>query len=371
MLTFRLFRIFVVLPAFVATLFLTPLFSEAVEFVIVGPRAVGMGGAGVAVTTNSLATYWNPAELAMTPTGDVRIQTSGQGIDRLGIRDTLEDIDDIDQTDRSAANQARLQNLLNDLNGASLSALVAAGAYFKGSWGDHAIGLNISDVGTGSSFTNAPLTVVDTGTRLDISGQLQVNYLEARKIAASYAFAFWEKKVSLGVTGKVIHGVAYRRGIHVDDAADTFNISDELKNAKKSYEMGVDAGVIIHRVSWLKAGVVGKDLNTPSFNTPGGGEFTLRPQAGAGLAVMPFSSTTVTVDIDLTKNKTLLPDIRSRVVSVGIEQGMFDVVFLQGGVLKNVEDAKTRFIPTAGLGINLWALQFDAGAGYDFDEGGF
>ena len=36
-----------------------PTFSSAVEFVIVGPRAVGMGGAGVAVTTNSLATYWN------------------------------------------------------------------------------------------------------------------------------------------------------------------------------------------------------------------------------------------------------------------------------------------------------------------------
>jgi hypothetical protein len=44
--------------------------------------------------------------------------------------------------------------------------------------------------------------------------------------------------------------------------------------------------------------------------------------------------------------------------------------FLRGGVLKNVEDAKTRFTPTAGLDINLWALQFDAGAGYDFDEGG-
>jgi hypothetical protein len=289
-----------------------------------------MGGAGVAVTTDSLATYWNPAGLAMTPTGDVRIQASGQEIDRLGIRDTLEDIDDIDQTDRSAANQARLQNLLNELNGASLSALVAAGAYFKGSWGDHAFGLNISDVGTGGSFTNTPLTVVDTGTRLDINGQLQVNYLEARQIAASYAFAFWEKKVSIGVTGKVIQGVAYRRGIDVDDAADTFNISDELKNAKKSYEMGVDAGVIIHPVSWLKAGVVGKDLNTPSFNTPGGGEFKLRPQARAGLAVMPFSSMTVTVDVDLTKNKTLLPDIRSRVVSVGVEQGIFDVIFFAG-----------------------------------------
>ena len=41
-----------------------PAFSSAVVFVIVGPRAVGMRGAGVAVTTDSLATFWNQAGLA-------------------------------------------------------------------------------------------------------------------------------------------------------------------------------------------------------------------------------------------------------------------------------------------------------------------
>ncbi|MBH0200856.1 MAG: hypothetical protein HP496_00780, partial [Nitrospira sp.] len=45
-----------------------PSSGSATEFVIVGPRAMGMGGAGVAVTTNALATYWNPAGLAMTQT---------------------------------------------------------------------------------------------------------------------------------------------------------------------------------------------------------------------------------------------------------------------------------------------------------------
>ena len=342
----------------------------AVDFVIVGPRAVGMGGAGVAVTTDSLATYWNPAGLALTSTVDIRLQASAQGIDRLDLRETLEDIDDIDRTDRSATNQARLQALLNDLNGASLSALAAVGAYLKGHWGDHALGLNISNVGTGGPFNSTPLTVVDTGTRLNISGQLQVNYLEARQIAASYAYAFWEKKISLGVTGKIIHGVAYRRGITVDDADDTFDISDELKNAKKSYEVGIDAGALITPIPWLRLGIVGKDLNTPSFKTPAGGEFKLRPQARAGLALLPFDSTTITVDADLTKNKTLLPGIRSRVLSLGVEQGLFDVVFLRGGVLKNIEDAKTRLTPTAGLGISLWSLRLDVGAGYDFDQRG-
>ena len=349
---------------------LFPALSSAVEFVIVGPRAVGMGGAGVAVTTDSLATYWNPAGLALTKTVDIRAQASAQGINRLDMIDTLKDIDDINDSDITPANQARLQNLLDDLNGASLSSLAALGLYFKGSLGDHAFGINISDVGTGGSFTNTPLTAVVSGGELNVVGELQVNFLEARQIALSYAYALFDKKVSFGVTGKVIQGVAYNRGIDVEDAADDFDLSDELKNSKKSYEFGIDVGALIHPVSWLQVGIVGKDLNKPSFKTPRGGKFKLRPQVRGGVAFIPFSATTISFDADLTKNKTLVPGIRSRVLSLGVEQGLFDVVFLRAGVLKNVEDAQTRFTPTAGLGIRLWAFQFDVGGGYDFDERG-
>ncbi len=360
----RVFRTFNL--ALLCTL-ISPTMSSAVEFVIVGPRAVGMGGAGVAVTTDSLATYWNPAGLALTQTIDVRAQVSAQGFDRLGIIDTLEDIDDINDADTSAANQARLQNLLNDLNGSSLSALAALGLYFKGNWGEHALGINISDVETGGAFTNTPLTAVVAGGELDVVGELQVNFLEARQIALSYAYAIWEKKISFGITGKIIQGVAYRRGIDVEK---DFDLADELKNSKKSYEFGLDIGAMVHPVSWLQLGIVGKDLNKPSFKTPGGGKFTLRPQVRGGVAVIPFSATTISFDADLTKNKTLVPGLRSRVFSLGIEQGIFDVVFLRAGALKNVEDAKSRVTPTAGLGIRLWAFQFDVGGGYDFDERG-
>ncbi|MEK7300523.1 MAG: hypothetical protein AAB072_05435, partial [Nitrospirota bacterium] len=51
-------------------LMLIPTQVLAGEFVVVGPRAAGMGGAGVAITTDALATYWNPAGLAMTQTVD-------------------------------------------------------------------------------------------------------------------------------------------------------------------------------------------------------------------------------------------------------------------------------------------------------------
>ncbi len=355
--------------AFLGTLFV-PTVSSAVEFVMVGPRAVGMGGAGVAVTTDSLATYWNPAGLALTQTVDIRAHVSAQGIDRVGIIDTLEDIDDINDNDTSAANQARLQSLLDELNGASLSALAAFGLYVKGHSGEHAFGMNISNVGTGGAFTSTPLTAIIAGSELDVAGELQVNFLEAQQLALSYAYAMLEKKISLGITGKIIKGVAYSRGIDVDEFDDDFDISDELKNSDKSYEFGLDIGALIHPVSWLQVGIVGKDLNTPTFNTPSGGKFKLRPQVRTGVAFIPHEATIITFDADLTKNKTLIPGIRSRVLSLGIEQSIIEVMFLRAGILKNVEDAQSGLTPTAGLGIHVGAFQLDVGGGYDVDDDG-
>ena len=60
---------------------LLPLQAAAVEFVFVGSRQMGMGGAGVATTSDSLATYWNPAGMAMSKKFDIRFQGSGQVVD--------------------------------------------------------------------------------------------------------------------------------------------------------------------------------------------------------------------------------------------------------------------------------------------------
>ncbi len=104
------------------------------EFVIVSPRAVGMGGLRHLSHYRFVSHRLNPGSLALTQTVDILVQASGQGIDRLGIRETLDDIDNINDNDISAGNQARLQNLLNDVNRASRSTLAAFGLYFNGQW---------------------------------------------------------------------------------------------------------------------------------------------------------------------------------------------------------------------------------------------
>src|SRR5580765_5299899 len=89
---------------------IVPIQAMALEFVFVGPRATGMGGAGVAITTDALATYWNPAGLAMTQTVDVRIQGGGQVIDRLGIANAVHDLESFNPNDpNTQANLAKAQ----------------------------------------------------------------------------------------------------------------------------------------------------------------------------------------------------------------------------------------------------------------------
>lgn len=341
----------------------------AVEFVISGPRAVGMGGAGVATTTDALATYWNPAGLAMSRDVDVRLQGSAQAVDRGGLLDTLDDIDKININNLTQLND--INALLERLNDTSVSAMASAGLYFKGYAGHHTFGFNISDVVTGGLFVPDRITAAVSGTSLVVNGQLLANALEARQAAFSYAYAFADRTVAVGITGKVIQGAAYSNPVAVFSASNDFNFSSDLGKAEISTDVGIDVGAIIRPAPWIRLGIVGKDLNEPTFDAPRGGKFKLGPQIRAGVAVNPYRSLTLAFDADLTSNKTLVPGVKSQVLSVGLEQTLlFRTLALRAGALKNVQDAKSKITPTAGLGLSLAAFQLDLAGGYDFNQRG-
>jgi hypothetical protein len=344
----------------------------AAEFVIVGPRAMGMGGAGVAVTTDALATYWNPAGLAMTQTVDIRIVGGGQVIDRLGIADTIHDLENFNTSDTSAANIAKAQDIANRLNqpGANTSFNGAAGLYIKGHFGEHAFGFNISDVPTGGTFLSSPLAVTANGSSVSISGAMAVRMLEARQAAFSYAYAFADKTFSIGVTAKVIQGAAYN-GTQNLSAGQDIKLSDSLGKATISTTYGIDVGAIYRPSSWLRFGVVAKDLNQPEFDSPDGTKIKLGPQVRGGMALNPYSSLTLSADVDATSNKTLVPGVKSQVLSLGAEQTILaEFLSFRVGAFKNMQDAKTPFTPTAGIGLRIYAVRLDVGGGYDFREQG-
>ena len=352
----------------------------AVEFVIVGPRAMGMGGAGVAVTTDALATYWNPAGLAMTQTVDIRIVGGGQAIDRLGIADAINDLENFNTTDTSPANIAKAQDIANRINrpGANTSFNGAAGLYLKGHFGEHAFGFNISDVPTGGSFLASPVSLrcspnpdcSGTPTSVSVSGAMAVRMMEARQAAFSYAYAFADKTFSIGVTAKIIQGAAYNGTQNLQGGQD-IKLSDSLGKAAISTTYGIDVGAIYRPSSWLRFGVVAKDLNQPEFDAPDGTKIKFGPQVRGGMALNPYSSLTLSADVDVTSNKTIVPGVKSQVLSLGAEQTILtEFLSFRVGAFKNMQDAGTPFTPTAGLGVRIFALRLDVGGGYDFREKG-
>jgi hypothetical protein len=346
--------------------------SIAVEFVTVGPRAMGMGGAGVAVTTDALATYWNPAGLAIAQTFDIRIVGGVQAIDRLGIADAVKDLEDFNGNDLSAANQAKAQDIANRLNkpGANTSLNGAAGLYIKGHFGEHAFGFTISDVATAGGFVSNPVTVNNAGGQVSIAGAMALRGLEARQAALSYAYAFADKTFAIGITGKIIQGAAYS-GSAVLQGGQDLSITDNLGKAALSTAFGIDVGAIYKPSSWLRLAVVAKDINQPTFDAVGGGELKLEPQIRGGIAVNPYSSLTLTADVDATANKTFVPGVKSQVLSLGAEQTILnEFLSLRLGAFKNMKDAGTPFTPTAGIGLRVYSFRLDLGGGYDFREKG-
>jgi hypothetical protein len=349
-----------------------PAQAMALEFVTVGPRSMGMGGAGVAVTTDSLATYWNPAGLAMTQTVDVRIQGSGQVIDRLGIADAVHDLETFNPNDPNvAANVAKANDIAARINrpGATVSINGSAGLYIKGHLGEHAFGINISDVATGGGFVSTPVTV-SPGLPVTLTGTMALRALEVRQAAFSYAYAFSDKMFSIGVTGKFLQGAAYNGSMGLNGGTDV-TIADNFGKGTLSTAFGIDIGAIYRPSSWLRFGIVAKDINQPTFNDVGGGELKLTPQMRGGVAINPYSSLTLTADVDATSNKTFVPGVKSQVLSLGAEQTIFsEFLSFRLGAFKNMKDAGTPFTPTAGLGLRLFAFRADVGGGYDFREQG-
>jgi hypothetical protein len=348
---------------------------SAAEFVISGPRSMGMGGAGVAVTTNALATYWNPAGLAMTQTVDIRAQGGGLAFDRLGFGDALNDLEKFNTSDNSPTNLVRAQEIADRVNkpGAAVSVNGSAGLYVKGHFGEHAFGFNVSDVATGGGFVSTPVQVTQpggVGTPISAAGQMALRGLEARQLAFSYAYAFSDKTFAIGITAKVIQGASYN-GLTELQSGSGVSTTDHFGKPTISTTYGIDIGAIYRPSSLIRFGIVAKDINAPTFDAAGGGELKLDPQVRAGVAINPYSSLTLTADVDVTSNKTFVPGVKSQLLSLGLEQTILsEFLSFRIGTFKNMQDASSPFVPTAGLGLRWFAFRADAGGGYDFREKG-
>ena len=232
---------------------------------------MGMGGAGVAVTTDALATYWNPAGLAMTQTVDIRIVGGGQAIDRLGIADAINDLENFNPNDTSPANIAKAQDIANRINqpGANTSFNGAAGLYVKGHFGEHAFGFNISDVPTGGGFVSTPVTVTVNGTTVQPHRRDDSSSAGSPASRVLLCLRLCRQDILDRIHAKILQGAAYNGTQNLQGGQD-IKLSDSLGKATISTTYGIDVGAIYRPSSWLRFGVVAKDLNQPEFDSPDG-----------------------------------------------------------------------------------------------------
>lgn len=476
----------------VSALILISVNGYAGEWQILGPKALGMGGAHVAVTNDAHANYWNPAAYGFFGMNDKikddyskrkwsAVASAGAGVqvhEDLGEQvDKLMDYDYAKLTDSTfEATEVKdfvgLVNQLKEFNenkNRVATVLADAGLSIQvGHFGVGVIGLGqMSGMGDIDTLNIAPhgfigaLTITDfanqmasacggpcTGSYLSPSQKSELDtylqrvgwtnatdrdkYINAMDYGLTQSQAAGQTVPSniidqIKGTGTLVaaatgggsidknessldfkgHGImevplTYGRAINNNLAvggnvkymkARTFDVevpafdkdfADLLDDARDKYEestaLGLDLAAL-YRIGDIRLGIVGRNLNRPKFdvkrytfskatgqvvyNTPTSGEITEEPQVRAGVAYKPLSILTLAADYDLTENDTTVSDdYKSRNIAVGAELDLLKFLQLRAGMYKNLSESDMGNIYTAGLGLNLYLFNLDAGVSW-------
>jgi hypothetical protein len=374
-------------------LMMLPAASQAEQFSVVGPRALGMGGASVAAVNDSTAVYWNPAALADFRRVDIRIPVDAGLADHMGLKDTWTRINDInDQVqahDPAAINETI--KLLKDLDKPNTGADIDASAGLLISIPIAKSAIAISALGLGYAGLYPTVDTLHLGSDPLVPTFVGNNDttvtgigIIAREPAVSFATSFADK-VFIGANAKMIYADTYvNSNILTSNTFNTF--IDDLRNSKTaSNKASIDAGILVAPIPSVRIGVVGRDLNSPSFPiegmiaqkqgtgdvimVTGKDEIKLDPQYRAGVAWTPFKTFTLAADYDLTKNKTLTPGYENQTVAIGLEKTFLSEYFnVRLGANKNTADSSEKTVYTGGIGLRFFAFRLDLAGAYDFDK---
>lgn len=459
-----------------------PSLSEAREWSIVGPRALGMGGAGVAVANDSSASYWNPAAFGFFKDGtngeygkrswSAQIDAGfgaqvhedlGEFVDRIAqanlagiqsntaladVPDFIELVNDLklfnDNPDRAltiVANAGLSTQVghfglagyaFGDISARGDLDLVNIGpvsatdptpttftlteftdpatyncspcsqtGYFSGAqrtelqsfltglgWaaGDATDFINIVENGVDSlppgtapastevvSQVKNAATVATAasggGTINDNTSRLLFKGLAVAEVPLTYGRKI-NDDFALGANVKFMKARVYNTQVAIMDQNTEFGdaLSTALDDYTESTNFGVDLGALYRFGDKLRFGVVARNVNSPSFDMKpllAGDKDSISEdaQVRAGVAYRPFKSLILAADIDITENDTTVSNSStSRIVSAGLEGNVFNFMQLRAGIYKNIANDDIGPVFTAGLGINLWAVNIDLGA---------
>ena len=268
--------------------------ARAQPFEALGTRALGMGGAFVAVADDATATYWNPAGLA---TGDF-----------LSLL-----------LDHSKAGR---------WGPATLRALPAAGA-------GTIAALSTNEVG----FAYYRLRVDDA------------SHLVTHNVAISGAqFAF--PGVSFGTSLRYVRAATGVGLPTLGSAAAGLARGNLPLDILGQNAFDLDAGVLVGSDT-VRVGLVARNLRQPSLEAPGGGSIRLDRRFRAGLAVRTVAGLLVSADLDLTRSGPDAAGGARRNAAVGAEHWFGRWFALRGGARVNLEAEDPRVVGAVGVSIGL------------------
>lgn len=373
------------ITAFVIALSLAAAPAGAVEWNTMGPRAMGMGGAGVALAQGPLASYWNPAALGRATENSygfsvpVSVHAALTGPVLAGAKDLKNAKDNCASLGPAACQaqiNAALAELSNPTNGLRVDGS-AAGDFKVGKIAFFANGF--LNAGAVPRVDNNPADQTPAAVQAgNNTSALIVKGSRVLEFGAGYGHELpFAPGVFLGANVKLMRAqVGYASYLILQNNNNQSNIISNLKNgAANSANVGVDAGALwdVERTfpgAWWqpRLGVTGRDLNNPKFTQPAAavadgvtGKYAVNPQARFGVAISPFHWWNLAADVDLTNNITPVDGVKSRQLGLGSEFNVFNRTWinipLRVGVARNLSAASNMV--TAGAGINLLHLIVD------------
>ncbi len=367
--------------------------AYAAEFVTLGPRALGMGGAHVAVASDATAIHWNPAGLsARQRRTDLRAHAGMAVKDRSRFADLWKDIDEIlagraindpsFYTDSADVEQLvdilrRLDegNVSMDLNG-------RAGAVASTGIKGFAMALGVTGIGYANAVPRLDLVNVkaippflDPQSIANNTSEIDLTALQTIEYSLSAAHGFIGDTLHVGGTLKFIDAATYFYTISAFNTSDTDIVDAVQRNKRTGQDITGDIGLIWVATERLRVGAVGKYLTGPTFSSARGADIELAPQFRVGAAFLPWRGATVALDMDITENETLTQGYKERQVAAGFEQALgtrgkvlSDLFTIRAGMYKNIAESGTNVVGTAGIGLGLLGARIDIAGAYDFQK---
>jgi len=260
-------------------------------------------------------------------------------------------------------------------------------------WNNHLLAEELVIGGALAGLTDAEIATVASEIAL-VAGSLALGYLTGAGFSdnttnirlngimlfeapVTYARELpWLKNLYVGGNLKFMYGTVGFAQFNVFSGEDLSQglYEDYNEFTKASTTIGVDIGGLydLKESLGLRFGMVIRNLNYPSFAQPqkaeeaGLDKYVMEPQVRIGAAYWPLNFITLSCDLDVTNNKTVLYGYESRMFGLGAEINILNKSWLnlalRGGFMDNLSESYGSMF-TAGLGLNLFHLQLDfAGA---------